>query len=88
MTPELEVLDQLLGGDLSLGVIASLFRDKDHCRQAIGAMLNSGEVCIVDALGQALPAWRYRELEAAPDTWSEETTYRLSITDVGAKRVS
>jgi hypothetical protein len=88
MTPELEVLDQLVGGDLSLAVIADLFPDQDRCRQAIGAMLKAGEVCILDAQGQALAAWRYRELEDAPDTWSKATAYRLSITDAGAKRVS
>ena len=68
MTPELEVLDQLVGGDLTLAVIADLFPDQDRCRQAIGAMLKAGEVCILDAQGQALAAWRYRELEDAPDT--------------------
>lgn len=88
MTPELEVLDQLLGGDLSLTTIADLFPDQDRCRRAIGAMLKAGEVRILDAGGQELPAWRYREVEAAPDTWSKATTYRLSITDAGAKRVS
>jgi hypothetical protein len=88
MTPELEVLDQLLGGDLSLAVIADLFPSQANCRQAIGAMVKAGDVCILDAEGEALPAWRYRELENAPDTWSRTTPYQLSITENGAKRVS
>lgn len=88
MTPELEVLDQLLGGDLSLAIIADLFPDRERCRQAIGAMLRAGEVCILDSQGHALQAWRYRELENTPDAWSEGTAYRLSITEAGAKRVS
>lgn len=88
MTPELEVLDQLLGGDLSLAAIADLFSHQDRCRQAIGAMVKAGDVCIVDAEGKPVPAWRYRELENAPDTWSKATPYRLSITETGAKRVS
>jgi hypothetical protein len=88
MTPELDVLDQLLGGDLSLAVIAGLFSDQDHCRQAIGGMVKAGDVCILNADGERLPAWRYRELENAPDIWSKATPYRLSITETGAKRVS
>ncbi len=87
MTPELEVLDQLVAGDLSLAIIADLFPDQYRCRQAIGAMLKAGEVCILGERGQALPAWRYRELEDAPDTWSKATAYRLSSTDAGAKRL-
>lgn len=88
MTPEIEVLDQLLGGDLSLAVIAGLFSDEDRCRRAIGAMVEAGDVCILDADGKAVPAWRYRDLDNAPDTWSKTTPYRLSITEAGAKRVS
>jgi hypothetical protein len=87
MIPELEVLDQLLGGDLPLNVIAGLFPDRDRCRRAVGAMLKGGEVCILDAAGQPVPEWRYRELEYAPDIWSEGTTYRMSIADAGAKRI-
>lgn len=88
MTPELEVLDQLLGGDLSLAVIAELFASPDRCRQAIGAMVKAGDVCILDAKGKPVPAWRYRELVNVPNTWSKATPYCLSITETGAKRVS
>jgi hypothetical protein len=87
MSPELEVLDQLVGGDLSLAVIAGLFADQEHCRRAIDAMVTSGEVHVLDAGGAVLPAWRYRELQYAQDTWSKATPYRLAITEMGAKRV-
>jgi hypothetical protein len=88
MTPELEVLDQLIGGDLLLNVIAGLFPDRDHCRQAVSAMLKSGEINILDPSGQLVPAWRYRELEGTEELWSAGTAYRLSITEAGAKRIT
>ena len=88
MTPEIEVLDQLTGGDLPLNVIAGLFPDRDRCRQAVSAMLKSGEINILDRSGQLVPVWRYRELEKTEALWSEGTPYRLSITEAGAKRIT
>jgi hypothetical protein len=88
MPPELEVLDQLIGGDLPLNAIAGLFPDRDHCHQALTAMLKSGEINILDGSGQLVPAWRFRELQGTEDLWSEGTPYRLSITEVGAKRIT
>lgn len=88
MAPELEVLDQLLGQDLPLNVIAKLFPDPEHCRRAIQAMLKGGDVRIVDSEGVALPEWRYRELQYRPEFWEGEGEYRLTLTEQGAKRVS
>ncbi len=88
MSPEIEVLDQLLGGDLPLNVIAGLFPDLHRCRRALAAMLEGGEVRMLNAEGRPIPPWRYRELEGIPSFWAKGTPYRLSITDVGAARVS
>jgi len=87
MSPELDVLDQLVGRNLPLNVIASLFPEQDHCRRAIQAMLLEGQVRIVDVEGVAIPDWRYRELQFQPEFWASGTPYRMSITDFGAKRV-
>ena len=87
MIPELEVLDQLLGGDLPVNVIAGLFSESSRCRKAIGAMLHQGEILLLDPEGSPLPIWRYRELQSNDDFWSEGTLYRLSITEIGAKRI-
>jgi hypothetical protein len=88
MSQELEVLDQLLGGDLPLEVIAGLFPDRDQCRRAVGAMLAGSEVSVLDSAGRPVPAWRYHELERTTDLWCDGTPYRLSVTAAGAKRVS
>jgi hypothetical protein len=88
MSLEVEVLDQLLGGDLPLNVIAGLFPDADHCRRAIQAMLIDGQIRIVDAGGATIPDWRYRELQFEPDFWASGTPYRMAITDFGADLVT
>jgi hypothetical protein len=88
MSAEIEVLDQLLGGDLPLNIIAKLFSDQDHCRRARPALLRAGQVRILNADGVAIPDWRYRELQSQPEFWASGTPYRMSITDLGAELVS
>jgi hypothetical protein len=88
MTPEIEVLDQLLGGDLPLNVIDSLFSERSRCQRAIFEMLRSGEVTLLDPEGNNVPTWRYRDLQEQPDFWIKGTRYRIAITDKGARRVS
>ena len=88
MTPELEVLEQVVDSDLPLNVIAGLFAEQDRCRRAIRTMLNDGEVLVLDLEGRPLPFWRYRGLEGDPAFWAQGTPYRLSITDAGAARLA
>jgi hypothetical protein len=87
MSPEIEVLDQLLGGDLPLSVVVELFADEAHARQAIAAMVQSGEVEVLED-GAPLPLWRLRELTSQEHSLRTEARYQLSITEAGAKRVS
>lgn len=87
MSPELEVLDQLLGGDLPLNVITGLFSDPEHCRLAIGAMLSDGEIRILDSTKQPILFWRYHELESERSFWDEGTPYLVSITETGVRRI-
>jgi hypothetical protein len=87
MSSEIEVLDQLLGGDLPLGVVVGLFADEAHARQAITAMVQSGEVEVLED-GAPLPLWRLRELTSQEHSLRTGTRYQLSITEAGAKRVS
>jgi hypothetical protein len=87
MSLELEVLDQLQGGDLPLRVVASLFPDEAHARRAIAAMLAAGELELLDGEGTVLLPWQQRELERQPSSWRADTQYRLAITDAGARRI-
>lgn len=88
MTPEIEVLDQLLGGDLPLNLIADLFPGRSRCQRAILAMLRNDEVSLLDPAGDPVPEWHYRELQDQPNFWIKGTRYRLTITNKGARRMS
>ena len=87
MSPELEALDQLLGGDMTLAVVASLFPDEAHARRAIAAMVAAGELRLLDAEAAALSPWQVSELERQPGSWRTDTRHRLTLTDAGARRV-
>jgi hypothetical protein len=87
MSLELEVLDQLEGGDMPLSVLASLFPDEAQARRAIAALVTTGEVSILDAAGTVIAPWQLRELERQPNSWRAETQYRLRLTDTGARRI-
>jgi hypothetical protein len=88
LTPELEVLDQLLGGDLPLHVVAALFDDSERCDRAIAAMIAAGEVRVLDSARAPVPLWRVRELRSQPEFWAAASGYRLEITDAGSKRIA
>jgi len=87
MTPEIEVLDQLLGGDLPLNVIAGLFPSLSLCQTALSSMVLDGQVNVLDPSGSVIPAWRLRELWAECESWRAGTEYRVTVTDEGARRV-
>ena len=87
MSPELEVLDQLAGGDLPLHVINGLFHDNEHCKRALRASLETGEILILDSDRTAIPVWRLRELETNSDAWSPGSGFRVEITELGCKRI-
>ena|SRR5580765_2298350 len=82
MAPELETLDQLLGGDLPLPVIRGLFADQERFVLAIYAMLEAGETRLFEAGGADVPKWRWHDIlcNNVPST-------RLAITKAGAKRI-
>ena len=86
MTPEIEVLDQLEGGDLPLSEVVSLFPNEEDARRAIVAMVAAGELRLLDVKGVALLPWQLRELERQPGPWRADTRHRVSITDAGSHR--
>ena len=87
MSPELEALDQLQGGDLPLAVVAALFSDETHARRAITAMLAAGELALLGPEGVPVSPWQLRELERQPGSWRADVAHRLALTAVGARRI-
>jgi hypothetical protein len=83
VSPELETLDQLLGGDMPLAVIRQLYGDAAGFVRGLGGLLATGEVRLVAADGAAVPAWQWRETLAA-DPLLDMT---VSLTPAGARRI-
>lgn len=87
MSPELETLDQLLGGDLPLQVIRGLYPDAKAFSGGVLALLRNGDVqLLLD--GTEVPRWRWRALFEAGEVNQEMPRLRLTITDQGARRAS
>lgn len=82
MSPELETLDQLLGGDMPLPVIRSLFESDAKFVAGISALLRAGEVKLLSA-DETIPKWRWSEVLAVP-----ESQFRLAITVLGVQRIA
>jgi hypothetical protein len=82
--PELDTLDQLQGGPLSLSIVRQIFRDESRFAYAIQKMLADGDIQLLDADGIEVPKWQWRNVleisEGAPK-------YTFAITDRGAKRI-
>ena len=55
LSPELETLDQLQGGDLSLELVAKLFPSFDDFRRGVQGMLSSGDVVLTAQDGSEVP---------------------------------
>jgi hypothetical protein len=73
----------LLGGDLPLPVVRCLFEDGDRCTNALTAMLEVGELRLLEADGTDVPKWRWREVLNA-----NAASTRVAITKVGVKRIA
>jgi len=84
MSPELETLDQLLGGDLSLEIIRKIYPDDDRFLQAITRLLSTGDVTLVAADKTAIPSWRWREVLT---TLVDVDKLKLRITQQGIRRI-
>jgi len=86
-TPELETLDQLLGGDMPLTVIATLYSTADAFHKGVQGLLSCGDVLLLDAAGNSVPQWRWREI-FAPGSETEQLRHlRLRLTPEGARRI-
>ena len=85
---ELETLDQLLGGDQRLTIIARLYSTPDAFHKGVRGLLSCGDVLLLDGDGNTVPEWRRREIFAPGAQTEQLEQFRLRVTPQGAKRVS
>jgi hypothetical protein len=84
-SPELELLDQLLGGDMPLSAIHKIFSDEARFSRALSAQLASGEIRLITINGTDIPDWKRSDVLADPSAWSG---LLISLTLIGSRRVS
>jgi hypothetical protein len=88
MSPELETLDQLLGGDLSLTIVRRLYPDAESFKRGVLGLLSSGDVRIVTIDQDDVPKWRWKELFVDDTVMKDLGCLRMTITAQGARRVA
>jgi hypothetical protein len=88
MSPELETLDQLLGGDLQLSVIRGLYPDDQTFAHSIHSLLRNGDVRLLSDDGADVPPWRWRDLFILGGVTGELLRLTLVLTEQGIRRVS
>jgi hypothetical protein len=86
-SPEMETLDQLLGGDLPLSVIRELYPDDGAFMHGVLGLLNGGDVRLFAAGKPDVPSWYWRELFVQGKILNQLGNFRLDLTDQGAKRI-
>jgi hypothetical protein len=82
--PELELVDQLLGGSMALPVVCGLFENDAHARRVLAAYVSNGVVVLSDEDGN-LPAWKCQEVFRNSQPLSGYTKVRVVVTEKGAK---
>ena len=87
--PEMEVLDQLLVGDMSLFVIGQVLHrgDPDKRCHSASRMLQDGVVELFDAEHNPVAAWQWRALLSDESSWGRDTGYYFKLTNKGAKYI-
>jgi len=85
--PELETLDQLLGSDMPLTVIAKLYASAEAFCKGVLGLLSCGDVLLLDADGNPVPTWRWREILAPSPEAEQLGHFQLRVTPQGAKKV-
>ena len=87
MSPELETLDQLQGGDLPLATLASLFPSIDAFRSGILGLLSCGDIVLTAPNGADVLQWRWKELLSGKSALEGLSHIQVKITPQGARRI-
>ena len=82
--PELEIIDQLEGGDLPLSVVCRFFVDDAQARRVLANYVSRGVVVLLER-NDALPIWRCRELLSGEIPLQQNDSIRVSLTKKGAR---
>jgi hypothetical protein len=86
-SPEMETLDQLLGGVVPPGVVRGLYLDDAAFLIGVLGLRTVGDVRLLTVAGQAVPQWRFRDLFIAGAVVRHLNEFHLEMTKQGASRI-
>ena len=86
-SPEVETLDQLLGGDMLLSLIRQVFPSDERFIQGIAGLLQDGDVVLFDE-GAEVPDWMVRALFRDGEVLVSLDRYTLHLTVAGARKIA
>jgi len=81
MSPELETLDQLQGGDMPLSVIRQVYPDQSRFARGMLGLLGAGEVQLLENAVE-VPKWRWNAILNG-----DLVGFTVSLTNAGAARI-
>jgi hypothetical protein len=84
LSPELETLDQLPGGDF-LAIIRTLYPSDIRFLQGILGLLSPGDIRLLSPDGNDLPQWQWREFVTGLVVPTSINSPHLRITDSGVR---
>ena len=87
MSPELDTLDQLLGGNMSLKIIRQIFPNDEGFTQGVLGLLRDSDVRLLVG-GEEVPRWQWRALFEGGDILGDLRRFDLEITEQGLSRIS
>lgn len=85
---ELETLDQLLGGEMSLSIIRQLYASDESFTRGVLALLRNGDVRLLETSGAHVAQWRWRSLFEEGEVLTALSSFALDITPTGAAKMS
>jgi hypothetical protein len=87
-SPEMETLDQLLGGEMRLSIIRQLYDSDQSFTRGTMRLLQSGDVRLFDESHLEVPRWRWRPLFEEGEVLPALQSFTLDVTEAGAGKVS
>jgi hypothetical protein len=88
MSPELETLDHLLGGDMPLRLVRGLFPDATSFSNGMMGLLSNSDVRLVSSGGEIIPDWRWRDILTTDVPAEYFDSVSVQITEAGCCKVS
>ena len=84
---EMEMIDQLVGGNMSIKLVCSFFDSIEYAQKVFDIYLDKGAISFHKD-GEALEAWQSKEITRNLDEYVNNTEITISLTEHAIKNIS